>query len=89
MSARTFAEWQAFYTLEQFGSQADFWQAGLIASMIANVYRKKNQKPFTPYDFMPKGMVETPETYSSDEHAVQRMRQNFMDYNTIQKENQR
>ena len=54
MSAQRFAEWRAYAQLEPFGSPAAFWQAGLIASMLANVNRtKSSQKTFTPEDFMP------------------------------------
>lgn len=62
MSGRQFAEWMAYAQLEPFGSPAQFWQAGLIASVLANVNRtKKDQKAFTPEDFMPRSMVEEPE----------------------------
>jgi hypothetical protein len=62
MSGRQFAEWMAYAQLEPFGSPAQFWQAGLIASVLANVNRtKKDQKAFKPEDFMPRSMVEEPE----------------------------
>lgn len=48
--------------LEPFGPVADFWQAGLIASMLANVNRtKKSDKTYTPDDFMPKSMTAQPD----------------------------
>lgn len=59
MSAKRFAEWQAYYQLEPFGPPAGYWQAGLIASTLANVNRtKKSQKAMTPEDFMPRGMTQ-------------------------------
>lgn len=62
MSGRQLAEWQAYAQLEPFGAPAQFWQAGLIASVLANVNRtKKDQKAFTPEDFMPRSMVEEPD----------------------------
>jgi hypothetical protein len=68
MSGRQLAEWQAYAQLEPFGSPAQFWQAGLIASVLANVNRtKKDQKAFTPEDFMPRSMVEQGEPESPDD----------------------
>lgn len=62
ISGRRLAEWQAYAQLEPFGPPAQFWQAALIASTLANVNRtKKEQKAFTPEDFMPRSMVEEPE----------------------------
>lgn len=57
MSNRTFVEWQAYCELEPFGPPAEFWRAGLIASILANVHRAKNRgKVFQPEDFMPESM---------------------------------
>lgn len=59
MSAKRFVEWQAYYQLEPFGPPPEYWQAGLIASTVANVQRtKKSQKAFTPEDFMPRAMTQ-------------------------------
>lgn len=59
MSAKRFAEWQAYYQVEPFGPPAGYWQAGLIASTLANVHRtKKSQKALTPEDFMPRAMTQ-------------------------------
>jgi len=59
MSAKRFAEWQAYYQVEPFGPPAGYWQAGLIASTLANVNRtKKSQKALTPEDFMPRTMTQ-------------------------------
>jgi len=85
MSARTFAEWQAYSTIEPFGPPADFWRAGIIASMIANVNRKKNQKPFQPEDFMPKGLRDDTVGRGSAEQTAQILRQNFEAYQQAQK----
>lgn len=85
MSARTFAEWQAYSTIEPFGPQAEFWRAGMIACMIANVNRKKNQQPFKPEDFMPKGLVEQVPAALSAEQTTHVLRQNFEAYAQAQK----
>lgn len=84
MSARTFAEWQAYCSLEPFGPYADYWRAGLIVSMIANVNRTKNQKPFKPEDFMPKGLLNEPNELSPEQSA-QFLKQNFDAYAAAQK----
>ena len=57
MSARRFAEWQAYCSLEPFGPPAEFWRAGLIASAIRNANRAKSTDPVSmPEDFLPESM---------------------------------
>lgn len=85
MSARTFAEWQAYCSLEPFGPQADFYRSAIIASIIANVNRKKNAPPFKPEDFMPKSLVEQEPAQLSPEMTRQILTQNFEAYNAAQK----
>ena len=52
----------------------------MIASMIANVNRKKNQQLFKPEDFMPKGLVEqAPQELTPDQTALL-LQQNFEAY---------
>jgi len=43
----------AFYSIEPFGEQRADLRAAIVASVIANSNRGKNQKPFKPEDFMP------------------------------------
>lgn len=52
MSAAEFREWEAVELIEPFGERRADIRAGIIASVIANVNRGKNQKAFTPEDFM-------------------------------------
>lgn len=62
MSARRFAEWKAYCQIEPFGPPAAFWQAGMQASVLANVNRTKpSQKAFQPADFMPAALTEQPQ----------------------------
>jgi hypothetical protein len=62
ISARKMREWMVYAELEPFGSSAQFWQSGVVASTIANVNRtKKSQKAFSPEDFMPSTMKEEDE----------------------------
>lgn len=84
MSARTFAEWQAYCALEPFGPEAEYWRAGLIASILANVHRKKNQKPFTPEDFMPTTLRAEPIEGSAAQRA-EILKHNFETYQQAQK----
>lgn len=57
ISARKLREWEVYAELEPFGSPAGFWQAGVVASTVANVNRtKKTQKALSPEDFMPSTM---------------------------------
>ena len=55
MSAREFAEWQAYFRIEPFGEGMADLRAGIVASVIANVNRdaKKRSQPYEPLDFMP------------------------------------
>lgn len=48
MGSWRLSEWMAYYRLEPFGSKRDEIHAALIASVIANVNRDKDKKPF-PY----------------------------------------
>ena len=69
MSARRFAEWQAYAQVEPFGPPAAFWQAGLMAATIVNVNRtKKSQKAMRPVDFMPESFQ--PEAAPQDPQDV-------------------
>lgn len=56
--------------LEPFGPPAEFWRAGLITSMLANIHRKKKTDQFTPEDFMPKGMVNKARTEQTPEQML-------------------
>lgn len=64
MPSSEFTEWKAYYRLEPFGPERDNLHSGMIASILANVYRKKGAKAFTTDDFMyrdrgTRGEVET------------------------------
>lgn len=48
-----FTEWVAYYQLEPFGDYRGDYRSGVVASTLANVYRSKEARPFTPEDFMP------------------------------------
>ncbi len=55
ISSRELSEWMVFYTLEPFGSQADYLGHAITASTIANLMRDpRKQKAMKPEDFMPK-----------------------------------
>lgn len=61
ITSRQFAEWLAYSRLEPWGEDRDDLRMGIIASTIANSNRGKNQKPFTPQQFMPRFEQETEE----------------------------
>lgn len=53
IDAREFAEWNVVESIEP--TDRDDWQrAAMIACVIANANRGKNQKAFTVEDFMPR-----------------------------------
>jgi hypothetical protein len=47
------SELRRFHDLEPLGGTRGDVQAGIIASIIANVNRRPHTEPFTPLDFMP------------------------------------
>ena len=52
--AREFAEWMAFYRLEPWGEQRGDLRIGILAAVVANMFRKKGRRALQPVDFMPK-----------------------------------
>lgn len=53
IDAEEFAEWQAFDSIEPIGGQADDYRAGLVASILANIHRKKGADAIRPLDLFP------------------------------------
>ena len=55
LSESEFRNWVAFYELEPWGSDIEFYRPGIVASMVANtaMNRKPGGKNITPMDFMP------------------------------------
>ena len=53
MDSRELSEWLAYDQIEPIGAVRGDLNAGIISSTIANCHRGKNQKAFTPVDFMP------------------------------------
>ncbi len=53
LSALQIAQWQAYYSVDPFGTEEDYRQAGIISSVIANVNRARDKTPYSPEDFMP------------------------------------
>ena len=68
IDSRELSEWMAYYEVNPFGSVRDDLQAGIVASTIANVNRGKNDKSFTPSDFMP--YMDKPQQSEGDMQAV-------------------
>lgn len=87
MSGRQLAEWQAYWQVEPFGPPAEFWRAGLIASMLANVNRaKKTDKVMKPEDYMPQSMTGVPEHDRAE--LGSRILQTFQDLAELKKHGQ-
>jgi Protein of unknown function (DUF4035) len=53
MSAREFVEWSAYEALEPFGEWRADLRMGILASVMASPYRKREAPPLRPADFMP------------------------------------
>ena len=54
VSSRELTEWRAYYGLEPFGEERADLRAGIVASTMANVFRKSGTQPYKTQDFMPK-----------------------------------
>lgn len=68
-TSRDLTELMAYYEMEPFGPWRGDLAAGIVASTIANVYRKKGAPAFKPEDFMPKfrGLEDGPRKQSVEE----------------------
>jgi hypothetical protein len=53
MPVKDFYDWMMLEQIEPFGEAGHYLRAGIIASVIANVNRGKDQPAFSPFDFMP------------------------------------
>ena len=54
MTSTEFVQWKEYYRLEPFGEERADYRMGVIASILANVNRrKKTDKQYSPKDFMP------------------------------------
>lgn len=53
LTAREYAEWQAFYTVDPFGDQRADLRAGIVCATMSNRWRGKNENPAEPINFMP------------------------------------
>jgi hypothetical protein len=54
VTAREFAEWQAFYRLDPFGEYRADYRMGLLIAATLNLWKDKGDEPARPEDFMPK-----------------------------------
>ncbi len=56
ISSIELTEWMAYYGLEPWGTEPADLRAGIVASTFANANRdpKRQRRPFTPQDFMPR-----------------------------------
>ena len=53
LSSHELVEWEIYSQHEPFGEERADLRAGIIAAVIANTNRGKDQKAFSPTDFMP------------------------------------
>lgn len=54
IDSREFSEWQAFHNLYPFTLDRSEYMLSVVASILANVHRKKGATAFKPSDFIPK-----------------------------------
>lgn len=52
MSAREFAEWMAFDSLEPIGQRREDLRMAVLAALIANQWRGKDTEPYKPADML-------------------------------------
>lgn len=73
MSMAEYAQWQAYFQIEPWGSHVQDLRAGQIAAVVANANRDPAQRPqpFLPLDFAPWNHLgqqkAEPETYADPE----------------------
>lgn len=53
LSAAELAEWEAFNEIEPIGDDRADLRTGILASLWANMHRRKGSPAFKPTDFMP------------------------------------
>lgn len=55
LTSRQFAEWMEYYQLEPFGEDRADLRSAIVACVMSNRWRGKNEPPSKPADFMPFG----------------------------------
>ena len=50
---REFRDWQIYYQIEPWGEERADLRTGILASLIANIHRRKGSARLLPRDFMP------------------------------------
>lgn len=79
MSSREFAEWQAYDQIEPIGGHRADVLTALLASVVANAAGgRKNRKPFTPAEFMPKWQWDRDDDADDGEQLGQVQQQRLM-----------
>jgi hypothetical protein len=66
----------AYYSLEPFGDSRADLRTGIVASLIANIHRGKDQKPYKPEDFMPR-IAEPEDEAERDRNLFAKIRARF------------
>jgi hypothetical protein len=54
MDSRELTEWMAYYSVEPFGGDTEYYGSAIVAATVANSNRKKGSKAAKPADFIPK-----------------------------------
>lgn len=63
MSAAQLRGWIEYYEYEPFGEERADLRTAIVACVVANANRSRNQKPFKVNDFMPKFGPKQPQTW--------------------------
>ena len=53
IDSEEFAEWMAFDSLEPIGGNAEDYRAGIIASALINIHRKRGAEAVKPLELFP------------------------------------
>jgi hypothetical protein len=69
LSGRELTEWMAYEVVEPFEPTRGDLRAGVVASTIANVFRGKGQRPYSPQQFVLEFRAPAPDL-SADETAT-------------------
>ena len=54
MTCRQWSEWKEYASLEPFGEERADLRMGILASLVANIVRKRGHAPMRPQQFMPR-----------------------------------
>lgn len=84
LPAWKFDRWVAFLSIEPQGGVRGDLQAGIVASTVANVNRRKRSQPFKATDFMPQLPLGRKETQNRPQQSLSTLKTQLRAIHTAQ-----